>query len=1249
MTTSPICTLQDPNTFYQSTTNWRIGQLVVAAGNVYWTEHDQSTVSSPNGDLKRRAWNAAAPGADTIATAQAQIDDQVYVAHDFLFFSRRGVGLYTLPLNASPILRDLKLDGIEVTQGIQDLGNGVPLVAKKATYVRAYGLQLSGPSAPNVEARLTGFRGDVPLPGSPLAPVNGVRALTSGGSYDRARLDDGWYFLLPAGWVTAGTTDLAVEIDPRQNHADPDRTNNALSMAAVFRDQPPVCVMTVPVKTHTPLPATTDPNFNAMIDHFHRRWPIPDVWVYRDTSPVEELEVCFFGPAPYPCFGPYELDDGWGLTNGMPDRDKVIASLWTRALLSFNPDACDTIGAPVHFMGMVHPDAENGGAAGYASTVSKQSWVQLPAHGPLGPNWDALREGSTMAQELAHNYGRKHIDCGNPDDVDGGYPYPPCQIGATGPASHYGFDTRSRQPIRPDRTADFMTYTSRSWVSDYTWRALFGKIEQTFMAVMAPSAVIAQVAGDQRVLVTGVVDAANNRGAITSLLILPTDSVPPATRQSLAATAARAASGPQQAGAFRLRLLDSVGTVLVDRPLTLQPLDDHDHDSDSALFSDLFAPPTGPVAAVQLWSGSQLVDSRTPGPASPEVTVTGPTAGTVVDDTMTIAWSASDPDAADRLLFTVQYSPDDGGRWHTLAANVPSRRQAVGSGLTFSDTLELADLGTLPGSVAGNGLIRVLASDGYNTALATSAHFTVHNRAPELVVSMPRPGQTLAAGEEVLLMGSGLDAEDGGLADEMLAWQVDGQTVGHGQTVLVPGLAPGEHSALLAASDANGNDATTSVPFAIAPLVLPHSTRPLLDGACDDVAYATSASLQLAPYADGRHAVVRVLRTDDHLWACFPELPRGVPSTGSLVTMLVDADNSRAPLALPADLRFVAAEDGSVFSQTGDGAGGFSSPGPRGLAAQLGTSTRGWAVELRIDKALLGGWDHLAGLAFGHTAVASANDSHYWPYGAEMGTPASWAASSLGAQPWLAWLDPTSATVGDAPFTLAIAGTGFISGTLAVWNDTPVATTFVDGEHLTAEVSAAQLTTPGLVQVSARAPAPGLLVSNAVPFLVNTARPAITSLSPTSVTAGSGELALTVHGSGFAPDAQVLWNGAPLATQVISSVQLEVQVPAALTAEGQLVGIAVRNQLPVNRISGSVRFEILPSTATPPPTPTATPTGMPSPTATATTTATPTGTPPSTGTAPPTATPSPTGTPSATQAPPVIHRALFLPWVVVNR
>ena len=41
--------------------------------------------------------------------------------------------------------------------------------------------------------------------------------------FDRARLGDGWYFVLPASWLTAGAITLRAEVDPRQIHSDPNR------------------------------------------------------------------------------------------------------------------------------------------------------------------------------------------------------------------------------------------------------------------------------------------------------------------------------------------------------------------------------------------------------------------------------------------------------------------------------------------------------------------------------------------------------------------------------------------------------------------------------------------------------------------------------------------------------------------------------------------------------------------------------------------------------------------------------------------------------------------------------------------------------------------------------------------------------------------------------------------------------------------------------------------------------------------
>ncbi|MCB0145367.1 MAG: IPT/TIG domain-containing protein, partial [Caldilineaceae bacterium] len=90
-----------------------------------------------------------------------------------------------------------------------------------------------------------------------------------------------------------------------------------------------------------------------------------------------------------------------------------------------------------------------------------------------------------------------------------------------------------------------------------------------------------------------------------------------------------------------------------------------------------------------------------------------------------------------------------------------------------------------------------------------------------------------------------------------------------------------------------------------------------------------------------------------------------------------------------------------------------------------------------------------------------------------------------------------------------------------------------------------------------------------------------TNLTPSGSVAGSPTTTLTINGSNFAPDAQVLWNGEPLATQFVNATQVTVQLSAALLADGQTAGVAVRNQSPEERISDAAVFEVTPQETEP--------------------------------------------------------------------
>lgn len=71
--------------------------------------------------------------------------------------------------------------------------------------------------------------------------------------------------------------------------------------------------------------------------------------------------------------------------------------------------------------------------------------------------------------------------------------------------------------------------------------------------------------------------------------------------------------------------------------------------------------------------------------------------------------------------------------------------------------------------------------------------------------------------------------------------------------------------------------------------------------------------------------------------------------------------------------------------------------------------------------------------------------------------------------------------------------------------------------------------------------------------------PQLTSISPTSVTAGSGQFTLTVNGNHFVPGASVVFNGVYFAANFVNSSQLTVLVPANAVASPASFLVSVLN------------------------------------------------------------------------------------------
>lgn len=120
----------------------------------------------------------------------------------------------------------------------------------------------------------------------------------------------------------------------------------------------------------------------------------------------------------------------------------------------------------------------------------------------------------------------------------------------------------------------------------------------------------------------------------------------------------------------------------------------------------------------------------------------------------------------------------------------------------------------------------------------------------------------------------------------------------------------------------------------------------------------------------------------------------------------------------------------------------------------------------------------------------------------------------------------------------------FVAGAVVQWNGTPLSTTFVSAEQLTAVVPANLTASPGKAAITVNS---GGATSLPVTFIVD-APLEIDAINPTLVQVGENDFVLTVIGTGFATNAVVQWNGAPLSTTVISLTEATAVVPAAHVA-----------------------------------------------------------------------------------------------------
>lgn len=206
------------------------------------------------------------------------------------------------------------------------------------------------------------------------------------------------------------------------------------------------------------------------------------------------------------------------------------------------------------------------------------------------------------------------------------------------------------------------------------------------------------------------------------------------------------------------------------------------------------------LARVRILFENSAISDLVASPNAPTVEVVYPN-GTenLAEETINIRWNASDADG-DTLNYTVQYSQDNGASWKTLIVDWPNKSYEVDITLLAETT---------------DGLIRVIASDGFNTGSDVSdTTFNTPNHAPQTFIISPIKNEQYIGTQNIFFEGRALDPEEGLLTNDHLVWRsnLDG-LLGEGESFVLNAsdLREGSHVITLRSTDSLGASSTTTI------------------------------------------------------------------------------------------------------------------------------------------------------------------------------------------------------------------------------------------------------------------------------------------------------------------------------------------------------------------------------------------------------------------------------------------------------
>ena len=253
-----------------------------------------------------------------------------------------------------------------------------------------------------------------------------------------------------------------------------------------------------------------------------------------------------------------------------------------------------------------------------------------------------------------------------------------------------------------------------------------------------------------------------------------------------------------------------------------------------------------------------------------EVLLAGETLSEGIHELTLTATDSDDLDAAESITITIESnqapevtiaSPSDGASYSyvddiTLSGSATDEEDGplTGASLVWTSSLD-GELGTgeevlLAGDTLSEGIheLTLTATDSGDLDAADSITITIEsNQAPEVTIDSPTNGENYMFSEEITILGSAEDPEEGELNGTSLVWtsSLDG-ALGTGEELTLAGgtLSPGNHVLTLTATDSRDLKGTASVSISVG------GAEVVIDSPEDGASYAYNESVSLSGSAE---------------------------------------------------------------------------------------------------------------------------------------------------------------------------------------------------------------------------------------------------------------------------------------------------------------------------------------------------------------------------------------------------------------